>query len=64
MASESLDARLEAIETMDLDALKARLERVKEFINEDDGPARWFYEARVEYRHLVAAIERLEGVTK
>lgn len=47
-----------------LPLLKARQDDLHERINEDDGPARWFLNARREYRAVSLRIKALEGVTK
>lgn len=47
-----------------LNHLRARLDLLGERINEDDGPARWFLNARREYRAVNLRIKALEGVTK
>lgn len=41
--------------------LKDRAAKVRSFINEDDGPARWFLNARREYRALIKRIDALEA---
>jgi hypothetical protein len=44
--------------------LTQRLADLHERINEDDGPARWFLNARREYRAVSLRIKALEGATK